>query len=162
MAHPPKRTTKEIAVTTRGDHPLLLAARRLFRTRKRELAGTALVALVALITVLAIHRAPDDCRRSREWRTALDAVRGARERISGETLGRQLGSARFRCVGPSTGEGVFIAASRGEESGDEALVWFVDAGGRAHNVNLLAEAWTPDLPPAPYFEAGEIARVTED
>lgn len=127
------------------------------RHAKRALGALAVVAVLGIGAKL-LYKGPTDCRRTAERQRAYRAVRTQRDNVAGEEIGRRFRGEPFRCADIVSPAGVLVSVK--EETGD-AIIWFVDGGGEAHNVNLLAKAWTPALTPAPTLPADALQRIRE-
>lgn len=101
------------------------------------------------------YRSPTDCRASAARQGAARTVGAQRDAVGQQPLSRRFDERAFRCIETTAPAGVLVAA----RDGGEPVVWFVDSTGVPHNVNLLAQAWTPGLSAAPVLAPAVIARL---
>ncbi len=106
---------------------------------------------------LLLYRGPSDCRVNPERKRAFEMVTAQQVAVSGETVKRRFAGEAFRCADLAEPAGVLVTVN--EDTGDP-IIWFVDGAG-AHNVNLLAQAWTPALTPAPPLPGEALAPLTQ-
>ena len=142
-----------------GWRALLDRVRRIRPGRHAKVAIAVLgVAALTAMVVPFVYRGPNDCRRTPERARAYGAIRSQRDNVGGEEIGRRFRGEPFKCADLVSPSGVLVSVK--EETG-EAIIWFVDGAGEAHNVNLLAKAWTPALTPAPTLPADALQRIRE-
>jgi hypothetical protein len=131
--------TKPVAKATAAAAPAALTFQRLFRRHKRMVVGGGAL-LVAALAAVVFYPSPTGCTNTPERKHALEAIVSSKDPVTGATLDGRFDPDDMACRDSSRPRGVVVSAR--EQSG-EAVVWFIDASGAGHNVNLLAQAFTP-------------------
>ena len=134
--------------------------------KKKMLArsGTLVVAGVVAIAVLygafgIYERVATDCRTTSARRAALSLIRRQRDPATGEEIGKHFGGSDFTCAELGAPKGLLIAAHDEGDKPGEGVIWWFDPEGKAHNVNLIAQAWTPKFPGSPEISSVQLRRV---
>jgi hypothetical protein len=117
---------------------------RLLRRHRKVVTwvGATLVAVLAFVT---LYPSPTGCTNTPERRHAMRSVVSSKDPVTGATLDGRFDPDDLACRDTSRPRGVLVSA---RESSGESVVWFFDAAGAGHNVNLLAQAFTPAFKPA--------------
>ena len=128
------------------------------RTKIRRFAiagGSVTAAALLFILYNIVDGAFTGCGANDARERAVTAIVEHRDKSTGEPLGDRFDKERFTCAETAKPKGVLVAW----RDSTEAIIWFVDQRGVPMNVNLLSQAWTPDLPPGPAFTPEQIRRV---
>jgi hypothetical protein len=142
-----------------------VAAEDPVKTRKTlTRGGTIVVAGVAAIVLMygafgVYERVASDCRTTSTRRAALSLLRRQKDPATAEEIGKRFGGSDFTCAELGAPKGLLIAAHEDGERDGEGIIWWFDADGRAHNVNLIAQAWTPKFPGSPEISNAQLRRV---
>ena len=120
------------------------AWKRLARKHPR-LVGSAGAAVVLLLAFAILHHPVTACTNTPQRKRAMLAVVNSKDPVTGATLDGRFDPDDLICRETDEPAGVLIAA---QEKSGEPVVWFIDANGAGHNVNLLAQAFTPAFKPA--------------
>jgi hypothetical protein len=135
-------------------------------TKRKTLTrgGTIVVAGVIAIVLAygafgVIERVASDCRTTSARRAALSLLRRQKDPATGEEIGKHFGGSDFTCAELGAPKGLLIAAHEDGEKPGEGIIWWFDPEGRAHNVNLIAQAWTPKFPGSPEISNAQLRRV---
>jgi hypothetical protein len=115
--------------------------------RRATVVGGTIALLVVTGGAYLITRPPTGCAASPARKHALAVIAGHQDRTTGEPVERRYPRERFDCSDVASPSGVLVTASEQEDA--PPAIWFVDARGQPHNVNMLALAWTPEFPTAP-------------
>lgn len=125
--------------------------------RRLTIAASTAGLLLCALGAFVFTRPPTGCAASPARRSALEKIAEYRDRANGEPLDRRFPRKGFHCDDVSSPTGVLVAARETEDAAP--VIWWVDAKGTPHNVNMLALAFTPDFPTAPEIANAEIAKV---
>jgi hypothetical protein len=126
------------------------------KIRRFAIIGGGLTAAALLyLLVSVVDGAISGCLRSESRRRAVSAIVEYRDKATGTQLGDRFGKTEFTCAETGKPKGTLVAW----RDSVDAIIWFVDQRGVPFNVNLLSQAWTPDLPPGPAFSPEQIRRV---
>jgi hypothetical protein len=147
IGKPPMK--KPITVRTTPAAPTLQATlqatlKRLMRRHRRLVLGAGAV-LTAVLAFAIFYPSPTGCTNTPERKRAMRAVVSSKDPVTGATLDGRFDPDDLACRDTSRPRGVVVSA---RESSGESVVWFFDASGVGHNVNLLAQAFTPAFKPA--------------
>ena len=119
------------------------------------IGGGVTAAALLFVAFRIVDHSFNGCTFSRSGRRAVEAIQEHRDRETGAPLGDRFDHSGFSCMDTVKPKGTLVAW----HDGSQAIVWFVDPRGIPFNVNLLSQAWTPDLPPGPGFTPEQIRRV---
>jgi len=117
--------------------------------------GAALI--FALLIYWATRPDPKGCFANEARKVAFNAVTAEGDTATNSALSKRFDKKEFRCAEIAEPKGTLVAV---KEDGDP-IVWYVDDGGRAFNVNLLSAAWTPRLGTGPQVSDEQIAAVVK-
>jgi hypothetical protein len=118
--------------------------------------GAAIVATIVAVT----FGAPTSCWRSKARRDAVNLLVETRDKVTGDPLSERFPKGDFRCANLSKGSGILGILVEAKD-GEDPVTWYFDEGGKPHNVNQLAWAWTPAFPEAPRLTTEQLAAVRE-
>lgn len=136
MAH---ATTKPVAKPAAPAAAPASIVQQLWRRHSRIVVGAGAL-IVAAVGLMVLYPSPTGCTNTPERKRALQAIVSSKDPVTGATLDGRFDPDDMACRDSSRPRGVVVSAR--EQSG-EAVVWFIDASGSGHNVNLLAQAFTP-------------------
>jgi hypothetical protein len=134
-----------VAIRTVPAPPTLqMTLQRLLRRHRKPLTWVGATLAVVLALVI-FYPSPTGCTNTPERERAMRAVVSSKDPVTGATLDGRFDPDDLACRDTSRPRGVLVSA---RESSGESVVWFFDAAGAGHNVNLLAQAFTPAFKPA--------------
>ena len=160
-AQPPSPQTRSLetgkfrpkAVVNKAELKRRAADRRRFALRIGAYVAGGLALAAAAVVFL---RPRTGCRETPVREQALAVLLEWKDPVTGQPLGEQFAGSRFNGSESISPAGVLVATV---DSAQPPIIWWVDEQRRLHNVNLLAAAYTPQLPGAPAFEKSQLRSV---